>query len=126
MLDFFRGEMTCDALLGFIDHLPSDSAYFAEVAEDDEYAELLLEQEQAGQGAPAAPRMTEFSPEVRVMAAMFDRLSYLVAVQIARANKTPPRFDPYPRPVTALERKRRHRAQHNHQALVSRMLNRSS
>jgi len=122
MLDFFRGDMTCDALLDYIDHLPTDSAYFAEVAEDEEYAELLLEQEAAGQAAPSPPRLTEYGAEVRVMAAVYDRLSYLVAVQIARANKTPPRFDPYPRPVTALERKRRSRAQHNHQRLSARLL----
>jgi len=122
MLDFFRGEMSGDALLDFIDHLPTDSAYFAEMAEDEEYAELLLDQEAAGQAAPAAPRMTEYGPQVRALAAVYDRLSYLVSVQIARANKTPPRFDPYPRPVTALERKRRARTQHKHSALVARLV----
>lgn len=119
MLAFFRGEMTCDALLDYIDYLPSDSAYFAEVAEDEEYAELLLQMEDE---PPSPPRMTEYGPEVRALAAVYDKISYLVAVQIARGGKPPPRMDPYPRPVTALERKRRGRAQHNHQALVARML----
>ncbi|PRX95568.1 hypothetical protein CLV72_109177 [Allonocardiopsis opalescens] len=117
----FRGEMTCDALLDYIDHLPSDSAFAAAVAEDEEYADLLLAEGVVDE-APQPPRLTEYGPEVRALATLVDRLSYLISVQISRAGGRPPRFDPYPRPVTALERRRRRRRFDRHNQLVARLL----
>lgn len=121
MLDVFRGEMACDALLDYIDHLPSDSAFTAAIAEDVEYAEMLLESE-GEQPSAAPPRMTEFGPQVRALAVIADKISYLANIQIARAGKPPPKLEPYPRPVTAIERVRRKRTQQRHRALVSQLL----
>lgn len=120
MLDFFRGEMTCDALLDYIDHLPSDSPFHAAVADDEEYAAMLLDTDDGGAVEP--PPLTEYGPQVRALATLVDRVSYLIGVQVARAGKNPPRFDPYPRPVTAVERVRRRRAMDRHEQLVARLL----
>jgi hypothetical protein len=123
MLDVFRGEMTCDALLDLIDHLPSNSAFHAAIADDEDYARQVLElEEREGRPAAAPPRLDEFSPEVRALAVIADKLSYLASIQVARAGKTPPKSEPYPRPVTALDRVRRRRDMARHRSVVARLL----
>ena len=124
MLDFFRGTVTCDALLDYIDHLPSDSAYMAAIADDDEYADMVPSQLGPDATKAGAPSLTEFGPQVRALAALYDQLNQLISVQIARAGKNPPRRDPYPRPVTALERARKRRQFANHNHLVARLIRR--
>ncbi|MDT0302897.1 hypothetical protein [Streptomonospora wellingtoniae] len=120
MLAFFRGDLACDALLDYIDHLPSDSAFHAAIAEDEEYAEMVLAE--YGDTPPGPPRLTEFGPEVRALATVVDKLSHLISIQIARAGKSPPRMDNYPRPVTALEKVRRRRRFEAHENLTARLL----
>lgn len=118
MLDFFRGEMSCDALLDLIDHLPSDSPFTAAVAEDEEYAEMVVDLPDEN----PAPRLTEFGPEVRALAMIVDKLSYLISVQYQRSSQRPPRMEPYPRPVTAIDRIRRRRKIQQHESLKARLL----
>lgn len=74
-----------------IRHLPSDSALMAALANDPDYASL--------EGA-AEPSFTEFGPEVRALADVYDMLVLLVKV-VAGLGGNPPKIDPYPRPGDA-------------------------
>lgn len=118
MLDFFRGELSAQAILDYLEHLPRTSAYHTAVAEDEELAAELAKQPEQ---KPRTPRLTEFSPEVQVMAEVRDLIATLINVQIARAGKKPSKVKPYPRPETALDRIRRRARYERHQSLVKRL-----
>lgn len=77
-----------------------------------------------GQDAPppSAPRLSEFGPDVQVMAEVRDLLASLIGVQIARAGKKPKKIKPYPRPESALQRVRRRQRYATHRSIVDRLL----
>lgn len=119
MLDFFRGTLSAEAILDFLEHLPRTSAYHAAIADDDDLAaELARRPEQK----PGPPRLTEFSPEVEALAAAVDRLGAITNVLIRAYGGTPGKLQPYPRPQTALERARRRDRFERHKSLVARVL----
>jgi hypothetical protein len=101
-----------------IDGLPSNSHYIAAIADDEDAAA------QADPAAkPSPPRLTEWTPEVRALATVVDRIGELLRVQIARGSgKKAPALPLYPRPVTAAERLRRRRRLEKHHAVVARVL----
>jgi hypothetical protein len=90
----FRGELTPDECWDLIAHLPPDSALMAALADDPDTPVS---------DGPAGPRWQEFSPEVRVLADMYDMLGVLVR-QVASIGGKPPKIDPYPRPGDARRR----------------------
>lgn len=119
LLDFFRGTLPAEAILDYIEHLPSTSAYAAAVADDEELAEQYADTDLP---PPGPPRLTEWSPEVQVMAEVRDLLAAAVAVLVKANGGTPRKTKPYPRPVTALQRVRRRVRHLRHNELVKRVL----
>lgn len=82
-------------LLNVIDCLGRDTHYGEAIALD----ESLVDREQAR--APAGrPRMREWSPEVELLAAIYDRLSALIQIQSEKSLN----LKPWPSPMTAAER----------------------
>jgi hypothetical protein len=118
MYGFFRDELDARTFLDYVEHLPRTSAYHAAVADDDELAEMLADQPEA---ASSPPRLSEFGPDVQVLAEIRDLLASLIGVQIARAGKKPKKIKPYPRPVSAIERVRKRRQYATHRSLVERL-----
>lgn len=119
MLDFFRGRVSAQEILDYLEHLPRTSAYHTAVAEDEELAKHL-----AAEPPPPtrAPPLTEFGPEVEVLAEVRDLLANLIAVTIKANDGKPPKVKPYPRPESAVQRERRRRRYEQHRALAARVL----
>jgi hypothetical protein len=70
--------------------------------------------------APSMP-LTEFDPTVRTLADLHDQLGALIAAVVASTGKKPPRLRRYPRPRTALDRRRERLRWTKHKALVRRL-----
>jgi len=105
-----------------LEHLPRTSAYVQALATDEEIAEQVAEIS-GDDGAGAWQRAhRDYSAEVEMLTAVFDRLGELIPVSAAARGargKPPP---PGPRPVHAIERVRRQVSRKSHDALVSRMV----
>lgn len=107
--------------MNLIDHLPRDSAFAEAVAEDDELAERQVVHLDTGR--KRTPPVSEFSPDVELLAAVYDRLGHLIAMTAAAAGaKRPPKPKPWPRPVTALERARHRQARAQFDQIVAKAL----
>jgi hypothetical protein len=104
-------------VLNLIDHLPRDSALLEALADDDEVAALLPEP-----AGPAAPRLSEWSTTVDLLAALHDRQSEILAALVALGGKRPPKPQLWPRPVTARQRVAHRRRVQAHHDLVRRVL----
>lgn len=77
------------------------------MANDDELAELMLDQPQGD----TAPRLAEYTPEVARLDALLDKLGELISVTVQVAGNKAPRMRPARRPETALSRALRHRSE---------------
>lgn len=119
LLDFFRDALSAQAVLDYVEHLPRTSAYHSAIADDDDLAAQLIDEDMP---SSSSPRLSEFSPEVQALAEIRDLLASLIGVQIARAGKKPKKIKPYPRPVSAIERARKHRQYATHRSVVDRLL----
>ena len=86
--------------MNLVDHLPRDSAYGDAVANDEELAEMVG----GGDDAAYAPAVGEWSNEVELLAAVYDRVGDLIATTIAVHGEKPPKVKPWPRPLTAADR----------------------
>lgn len=91
-------------LLNLIDHLPPNCFTNAALANDEEYAEAILEhQRESGvdfsEDKPAGPSAVYWSPEMGQMATLIDKVSTLIEVQSSKPKKVVP----YPRPKTAFD-----------------------
>jgi hypothetical protein len=77
-----------------------------------------------GDTRPAhTPPVSEFTPVVELLAAVYDRLGGVIATLAAvNGAKNPPKIKPWPRPVTALERARNRQAQADFQDIVAKVL----
>ena len=88
-------------LLNLIDHLPRTSAYVQAMADDEELAAELPEDE----GGPRRDvPLREWSSQVELQAAIFDRLGELINAVIVGNGGKPSRVDPWPTPVLASQR----------------------
>ena len=101
LLDVFTGARHPAEVLAYIEALPQDSAFAEAQAEDDELAEALAGQEQE---AARSPRIRDFGSTNQLLTVISDRLGELIAATVAAGGAKPPRVDPLPRPVTALDR----------------------
>lgn len=72
-------------------HLPRDSPLMSALADDPAFA---------SGGAPRAPKLAEFGPDVEVLAGIHDLLGSLVSL-VAGLGGQQVNVPPYPRPVTA-------------------------
>lgn len=122
MLDFFRGALSADAVLDYLEHLPSTSAYHAAIAEDEDLAQELIDRGEDAPGKPRPPRLTEWGPDVQVLAEVRDLLANLLAVTVKAHGGKPSKIPAYPRPVTALQRVKRRARMLAHSELVRRVL----
>lgn len=104
--------MTADECWGYLMHLPSDSPFMAALAADPGYA---------SDAKPGPPSWTEFGPVVRALAANHDLLASLVSMVGGLGGK-PPTIPPYPRPVSAAQRKHREELRVKHEWLKARLL----
>lgn len=107
-------------LLNLIDGLPRNSAFVEAVANDEQAAQQLLQQ-QPEASAPGV-RLSEWSPEREILADVVDRLGNVIQAVIAAAGTKPQRMAPAARPVTAVMRLRKQRRVEQHQRLVARVL----
>lgn len=105
VLDLWRGRLTVDELANLIDHLPRTSAYQDALAHDEEMASTITGQPPE----PKPPRLTEFGPDIEILAAIHDRLGELGNAVIAAGGGTPRTLRPWVRPVTAFDRIRAER-----------------
>lgn len=93
-------------LLELIDQLPQASRYMEAVANDPEQARLIAEARSKGSGEGEAwsPRLAEFDLHARLMRDQIQALMGVQAAVIAAAGAKPPKIDPYPVPVTEIDR----------------------
>lgn len=119
LLDFFRGDLSADAVLDYLEHLPRTSAYNEALAQDEELAERTAN---GPDRKPGPPPLTEWGPEVQALAEVRDLVAQLLAVTIKAHGGKPQKVQPYPRPVTAIERVRRKARLKAHRLLVARVL----
>lgn len=110
--------MSADAVLDYLEHLPRTSAYHSAVAQDEELAAKLADKPLP---EPGPPPLTEFGPDVQVLAELRDITAALLAVTLKANGGKPQKPKPYPRPVTAVQRVRRKQRYRSHQALVDRV-----
>lgn len=107
-------------MLNIIDNLPRDSAYGEAMANDETLAEYL-----AGMPQPKVKpsrRVSDWSAEVELLTAILDRLGEAVQAIAAIGGAKPKQVRPAPRPVTAIDRVRRRRAEQKHRSIVTRVL----
>lgn len=119
MLDFLRGSLTAEAFLDYLRHLPRTSAYHQALAQDEDLAERLANDPDS---KPGPPPLTEFGPEVQVLAELRDLVAALIAVTVKAHGGKPSKTKPYPRPETAIQRARRRARFRQHQSVVARVL----
>lgn len=131
MLDFFRGSLSAEAILDFLEHLPRTSAYKCAVAEDEDLARQVAEDIKNVDDLPKpskAPPMREWSPEVEALRDVQDVLDQTLRVLLKVNGGKPGKHKPYPRPMTALSkaiRSARQRLRYaQHRSLVDRVLRR--
>ena len=97
------------ALLELIDQLPQASRFMEAVANDPEQAALIIQareqQERDGeQDEPWSPRLSEFGLMERLQRDTIQALMGVQAAIIAASGNKPPRQEPYPVPVTEVDR----------------------
>lgn len=118
LLDVWRGRITARQVLNLIDRLPRDSHFVAALADDDELADQLADDE--GEPLPPPP-LTEWSPVVDRLTTVVDLLGQLVAVTANAGGakvKPPP---PAPRPVTARHRAKQRRREFKRHLVSTRL-----
>lgn len=94
------------------------------MATDEELAEQVCELPESDRTAKWQRNHRDYTAEVEMLSAVFDRIGELIRVTAAvhgGRGKPPP---PAPRPVHAVERFGRRRAKTRHQQLVSRLMTR--
>jgi len=111
-------------LLNVLDHLPRTSAYAQAMATDEELAAEVARLPEANRTAVWSRSQRDYTAEVEMLSAVFDRIGELIRVTAATrgARGRPPQQAP--RPVNAVDRERRRLAQVKHQKLADRLLRR--
>jgi hypothetical protein len=104
--------------LSLIDHLPRTSAFSQAVADDEEAAASMLDH--VGERSSSTP-LTEWTPEVQVLAVVANRLAEVINVLIKANGGKPGRTPTYPQPVTAIDRMRARRAKEDIDDMVSKL-----
>jgi len=114
-------------LLDILEYLPRTSAYAQALATDEELAEQVAEMPETDDRPAAWTRShRDYTPEVEMLTAVYDRLGELIRVTAAMrgARGKPPPLGP--RPVHAFEKYRKQKLRRNHDQLVSRLITNKS
>jgi hypothetical protein len=107
--------------LNLIDHLPRHSFFIEAVSQDEELAEALA---QSAPEEDPEERLSIWTPERELLAAVYDRLGSVIAALVAVNGGHPPDIIPFPRPVSAAQRARIKSRREDHARLVARLLDR--
>lgn len=108
-----------------MEFLPRTSAYAEAMATDEELAVQVLQIPQADRKAQWSREHRDYTPEVEMLTAVFDRIGELIRVTAqARGGRTSRAGSLGPRPVNAVERVRARSAREKHERLASRLLKR--
>ena len=102
-----------------IDRLPAWSAFSEARLSDPEFAEQVERLATETKGPPPPPPLSEFTPQVAMLADIMDRLGDVVIATIASQGGKPPKIPPAPRPKTAVDRLRAQREREAHESLVA-------
>jgi hypothetical protein len=114
-------------LLNLLDGLRRTSHVYESLTQDDELAEIWLEQERrAGteSSRKGHRRMTEFSVEAELLSYTVDRLGELIQAQATGKGARRRKVEPMPRPETAMQRVRDRRTRRKHDFVVARVFGR--
>lgn len=101
--------------MNYIQKLPSWSLTTEAMANDDELAEMMLDQPQTDTG----PRVSEYTPEVARLDVLLDRISELISVTIQSNGGKAPRLRPARRPETAHSRAQKRRTEQKLGSLIA-------
>lgn len=92
------------ALLELIDQLPQASRFMEAVVNDPEQADLIARSREGEAEVPWSPRFSEFGLLERLMRDAVMAIQGVQAAVIAAAGGKPPKVEPYPVPVTEIDR----------------------
>jgi hypothetical protein len=109
-------------LLNILEHLPRTSAYAQAMATDEELAAEVAKLPESDRTAKWSRSYRDYSPEVEMLSALFDRLGELVRVTAAMRGGRGKQPQFAPRPESAIERVRRRLAQDQHKRLTDRLI----
>lgn len=118
ILDFFRGRYSFAKLRRLIRQLPRRSRLQLALAEDDEFADRMLD-DGADDISSSAPSLGDWTPEVAYLASVVDRLGEVVSAVLSSSGRKPPKMKPLERPRTAFDRARRRRTRAGVDSLVA-------
>ncbi len=119
--DLFRGRRWRE-LLNLLDQLPQDTHMNRLLTTDEEYMEAVLGDAEPADNDEAktpAPSMAHWSQTNALLAVLIDEVRRLTATNQGLAGAKNPKFEPYPRPVSAAQaimlrrEEERRRAKHN-------------
>jgi hypothetical protein len=108
-------------LLNIVDRLPSWSHFADALADDEEYARVILAADASGGSEARAPRVRDWSPLHDEVTVLVDRVGELISITAA-AHGGKAHIPPRPRPRTAADRLRDARHLAAHEALTRRLL----
>lgn len=94
------------------------------MATDDVLAEGLADLPESSKAARWSRTYRDYTPEVEMLSAVFDRIGELIRVVAATSGSRSKQPQLAPRPESALERVRRRMAQDKHKKLSDRLLGR--
>ena len=105
--------------------LPQHSNTKAALANDDEYARLVLDgrtDQDLQRSGQSMATLSEFTPEVAALFTVIDRLGDVCNGLVGLGGKKPRPNRPVPRPKSAIERVAAENRRKAHQSLVNRVL----
>lgn len=101
-------------MLNVVSGLPRNSAYGEALALDESLVDTSTSARRTSRGEQEPPSMREWSPEVELLAAIFDRLNGVIQIQTEKNL----RLKPWPVPLTAAEVLRQRTRRQNRQRLT--------
>lgn len=118
----FRGTLTVERLLNYIDRLPRASHYRHERAHDEELAELQAKYGSVVDQVETDVPFTEWTPEREIMTVATEAILALTAtVQAALSDGTMRKPDPLPRPSRAIDKVRARLEVDAYEALIAKV-----
>lgn len=105
-------------VLRLIGQLPPACRFHAAAANDPEHVEAIVAA-QGGQREEYAPPLATWRTENEQLAGLTDKVTELIAVQVARGGGTPGKAKAATRPRTGFDDARRARAKSEHKKLVA-------
>ncbi len=109
-------------LLSIIDQLPRNSRYCEAVAQDEQLAEVLLDEPDADVSPKPVRRLSEWSVPVELLTAILNRLGELTQAVAMLGGAKPRKIQPAPFPTSVMEKLRKRRREKQHRALVALVL----